>query len=62
MLRRNILNRNLDAIAIALVCLGMAVVGRIQPPSTPTAKVIHLQNAAIQDRCPLLETILSHIH
>ncbi len=55
------IRRNLDAIAIAIVCFGMAVVSHIPPPSTATAKVIRLENAVMHKRCTLLESLLSRL-
>ena len=55
------LRRNLDAVAIAIVCLGMAIVSHIPPPGTATAKAIRLQNAVLHNPCTLLESILSRI-
>ena len=55
------IRRNLDAIAIVIVCFGMAVVSHIPSPSTATAKVIRLENAVVHQRCTLLESFLSHL-
>ncbi len=38
------LRRNLDAIAIGLACIGMAIVSRIPPPGDATARVIRIEN------------------
>ena len=55
------IRRNLDAIAIAIVCFGMAVVSHIPPPNTAAAKVIRLENAVVHQRCTLLESFLSRL-
>ncbi len=53
--------RNLDAIAIGVVLFGMAVVTHIPHPRPLPVRVIRLDNAVMQNRCPLLENILSHL-
>ena len=54
------LRRNIDFLAIAAAMLAMALVQHIPPPrAVAAAKAIHFQNAVVQDRCPLVERILS---
>ena len=55
------LRRNLDAIAIGIVLFGMAVVTHIPRPRPLPVRVIRLNNAVMQNRCPLFESILSHL-
>lgn len=53
------LRRNLDAIAIGLACIGMAIVSRIPPPGDATARVIRIENAVMHNRCALVDRFLS---
>ena len=57
------LRKNLDFFGIAVLALGFALVGQLPPPAAMAApSSIHLQNAVIQDHCPLMDGLSSLLH